>query len=87
MSDLIVLNIICFQTRKQLATLNNIGVPLKGVLIDLRACNFVHAKICQALVYMDDCLPLRAMPAHIQVYLIQLTLNLKLELILTNLSE
>ena len=26
-------------------TLNNIGVPLKGVLIDLRARNFVHVKI------------------------------------------
>ena len=26
-------------------TLNNIGVLLKVVLIDLRACNFMHAKI------------------------------------------
>ena len=45
MSDLIVPNIICFQTQKQLATLNNVGVLVKSVLIDLRARNFVHAKI------------------------------------------
>ena len=44
MSDLIVPNIICFQTQKQLTTLNNIRVLLKSVLIDLRARNFVHAK-------------------------------------------
>ena len=37
-------NIICFQTQKQLATLNNIQVLLKGVLIDLRARNFRHPK-------------------------------------------
>ena len=43
MSDL-VSNIICFQTQKQLATLNNIQVLLKSILIDLRARNFVHAK-------------------------------------------
>ena len=44
MSDLIVPNIICFQTQKQLATLNNIGELLKGDLIHLHAHNFVHAK-------------------------------------------
>ena len=44
MSDLVVPNIICFQTQKQLAALNNIRVLLKKVLIDLRARNFVHAK-------------------------------------------
>ena len=44
MSDIIVPNIICFQTQKQLATLNSIGVLLKRVLIDLCAYNFVHAK-------------------------------------------
>ena len=44
MSDLIVPNIICFQTQKQLATLNSIGVLLEGVLINLRARNFVHMK-------------------------------------------
>ena len=44
MSDFIVPNIICFQTQKQFNTLNNIGILLKGVLIDLRACNFVHVK-------------------------------------------
>ena len=44
MSDLIVPNIICFQTQKQLATLNTIVILLKGVLIDLSAPNFVHAK-------------------------------------------
>ena len=37
MSDLIVLNIICFQTQKLLTTLNNVGVLVKNVLIDLRA--------------------------------------------------
>ena len=37
-------NIICFQTQKQLAKLNNIWVLLKSVLIDLRASNFVHTK-------------------------------------------
>ena len=58
MSDLIVPNIICFQTQKQLATLNSIGIVLKGVLIDFRARNFVRVKtsllitvraICRAL--------------------------------------
>ena len=44
MTDLIVPNIICFQTKKQLATLNNIQVLLKGVLTDLRARYFVYAK-------------------------------------------
>ena len=44
MTDLIVPNIICFRTKKQLATLNNIRVLLKGISIDLRARNFVHAK-------------------------------------------
>ena len=44
MSDLIVPNIICFQTQKQLATLNSIGVLPEGVLINLRARNFVHMK-------------------------------------------
>ena len=44
MSDLTAPNIVCFHTQKQLATLNNIGILLKGVLIDLRARNFVHAK-------------------------------------------
>ena len=44
MSDLVLPNIICFQSQKQLATLNNIRVLLKSVWIDLRARNFVHAK-------------------------------------------
>ena len=35
--------IICFQSQKQLATLNNIQVLLKSVLIDLRA-RCVHAR-------------------------------------------
>ena len=39
MSDLIVPNIICFQTQKQLASLNKIRVLLKSVLTDLRARN------------------------------------------------
>ena len=37
MSDLIVPNIICFQTQKELTALNKIGVLLKDVLIDLGA--------------------------------------------------
>ena len=37
-------DIICFQTQKQLATLNNIQVLLKSDLIDLRARNFVPEK-------------------------------------------
>ena len=45
MSDLNVLNITCFQTQTQLTALNNIEVLLKGDLTDLRARNFVHAKI------------------------------------------
>ena len=45
MPDLIVPNIICVQTQKKLTTLNNVGVLVKSVLIDLRASNFVHAKI------------------------------------------
>ena len=44
MSSLIVPNIICFQTQKQLTSLNNIRVLLKSVLTDLRARNFVRAK-------------------------------------------
>ena len=44
MSDLIVSNIICFQTRKHLATLNSIGVLLKDVLTDLHAHDFVQVK-------------------------------------------
>ena len=44
MSDLIVPNTICSQTQKELALLNNIQVLRKSVLIDLRACNFVHVK-------------------------------------------
>lgn len=37
--------LLCFQTQKQLATLNNMmQALLKSVLIDLRTRNFVHAK-------------------------------------------
>ena len=35
---------ICIQTQKQLAAFNNFWVLLKSVLIDLCACNLVHAK-------------------------------------------
>ena len=45
MPDHIVPNIICFEILKKLITLNNVGVLVKSVLIDLRARNFVHAKI------------------------------------------
>ena len=44
MPDHIEPNIIYFQIQKKLATLNNVGVLVKSVLIDLRAHNFVHAK-------------------------------------------
>ena len=46
-------NLICFQTQKQLAKLNNIQVLLKSGLIDLRARNFVHAKtsLCPRCVH------------------------------------
>ena len=44
MSDLVVLSIICIQTQKQLATLNNIQALIKSVLTDLHARNFVHAR-------------------------------------------
>ena len=54
MPDLIVLNVICFQTQKKLTTLYNIGVLLKDVLIDLRARNFVHAKISLRARYAYD---------------------------------
>ena len=43
MLDLIVPNIICLQTQKQLASLNNIRVLLKSVLTDLHVRNFVRA--------------------------------------------
>ena len=43
MSDLIVPNLFAFR-QKHPATLNNIQVLLKGILTDLRARNFVHAK-------------------------------------------
>ena len=53
MSDLIAPNIICFQTRKQLATLNRIRVLLKGVLTDLRERNFIRTKtfLCARCVH------------------------------------
>ena len=59
MSDRVVPNIICFQTQKQLTTLNNIQVSLKSVLIDLRArenifaCTLVIVRvICRALLHI-----------------------------------
>ena len=55
MSDLIVPNITCFQTQKQLAPLNKTGVLLKGVLIDLRASNFVHTKTSSSAHCMHAC--------------------------------
>ena len=44
MSDLIVPNIICFHTQKQLTTLNKVGVLFKSVLSYLHAHNFAHAQ-------------------------------------------
>ena len=44
MSDLIVPNLFAFRHKKNPAILNNIQVLLKGVLINLRTRNFVHAK-------------------------------------------
>ena len=65
MPDLIVSNIICFQTQKRLTTLKNVRVLLNGVLTDLRTRNFVHTKtsactlvtvraICRALHVYDS---------------------------------
>ena len=54
-SDLIVPNIICFQTQKQLATLNNIQVLLKSVLINLHAHNFMQVKISLHACCMPTC--------------------------------
>ena len=45
MPDLIVPNIIYFQTQKKVTTLNNVGVLVESVLIDLHSHNFMHAKI------------------------------------------
>ena len=45
MSDLTVLNIICFQTQKKLTTLHRIGVLLKGILTEFHVRNFMLAKI------------------------------------------
>ena len=69
MSDLIVSNIICFQTQKQLATLNNIQVLLKSVLINLCAHNFVHAKtsLCARCVHARHCACNLSSPAHYSV--------------------
>ena len=57
MSDFVVPNIICFQTHKQLATLNNTQVLLKSVLIDLRVDNFVHVTISlmQIVMHLKPC--------------------------------
>ena len=55
MSDLAVPNIICIQTQKQLATLNNFWVLLKSVLIDLGAHNFVHMKTSLHACCMHTC--------------------------------
>ena len=55
MSYLIVLSIACFQIQKQLTTLNNIQVLLKGVLIDLCARNFMHVKTSLHACCMHAC--------------------------------
>ena len=55
MSDLLVLNIICIHTQKQLATFNNFRVLLKSVLTDLRARNFVHAKTSYSIPCIHAC--------------------------------
>ena len=65
MSDVLVPNIICFQIQKQLATLNNIRVLLKGGLIDLRACNFMHAKTSLHTTLVTVKATCRALVAHI----------------------
>ena len=57
MSDLIVPNIICFQTQEKPATVNEVRVLLEGVLTDLCARNFVHAKttLRACCVYARHC--------------------------------
>ena len=37
---------------KKLTTLNNVGVLVKSVLVDLRARNFVHAKVSLLVLCM-----------------------------------
>ena len=51
MPSLLVLN-ICIQTQKQLTTLNNFWALLRSVLIDLHACNFMHAKTSLRVCYV-----------------------------------
>ena len=57
MSNLIVPNTIYFRTQKYLTTLNDTGVLLKDVLIDLRARNFLHVKtsLCASGVHARHC--------------------------------
>ena len=57
MPNRIVLNIIYIQTEKQLGTLNSIQVLLKGVLTDVHARNFMHAKTfaCTLHAYLSPC--------------------------------
>ena len=80
MSDLVLSNIICFQTQKQLTTLNNIRVLLKSVLIDLRAHNFVHARtsLCALCVHARHRARNLSSPAVNDVVLVFLLLTLNI---------
>ena len=80
MSDLVLSNIICFQTQKQLTTLNNIRVLLKSVLIDLRARNFVLAKtsLCARCVHARHRARNLSSPAVNDVVLVFLLLTLNI---------
>ena len=48
MSDLTVPNIVCFQTQKQLATLNSMGVLLKPVNSTMACSPEANSEIRQA---------------------------------------
>ena len=78
MSDLVLSNIICFQTQKQLITLNNIRVLLKSVLIDLRARKFVHVRtsLCARCVHARHRARNLSSPAVNDVVLVFLLLTL-----------
>ena len=64
MPDLLVPNIFCFQTQKQLPTLNNIQVLLKSVLTvrfmwfraseNLFACTLLHTRHCVSNLSSPD---------------------------------
>ena len=58
MSDIVLPNIICFQTQKQHTILNNIWALLKSVLIDLRARETsLRARSSPCAQFVEPCIP------------------------------